>query len=488
MKRIRVLFWATAFACTSVCAELVSCTPTPQNAKPESWWMKRHAEKMECVKKGGSKVVFIGDSITNGWEHKPRGIAQWEKYFAHAPYHALNLGYSADRTEHVLWRIAHGELDGYEAKAVVLMIGTNNTGQKSFAKEPPADTIVGIKAVLDAIREKQPKAKIILHPIFPRGATPDDPRRKRNEIVNEQIFRFVDGKNIVWCDFNAKLLELDGTLSKEMMPDFLHPKGRGYEIWAKSVIPFIDWALDPEKVPEPPRQVYTPPDAATRLSLRKTVIPATRMTETSKARGKGWWEKRLREKRASIQSSDGTYDIVFFGDSITHFWERSGGDVYKDLCKRYKILNIGYGGDHTEHLVWRGLNGELDGYKAKLVMLMIGTNNRETPADIAAGVKRVIEVIEQKQPEAKVLLLPIFPRGKETPTDANHLRNLEVNKLIRPYADGGRVLWCDFNAKFLDKDGKVQKSLMPDYLHPGRTGYAIWRDAVLPVFRQVVGK
>ena len=85
------------------------------------------------------------------------------------------------------------------------------------------------------------------------------------------------------------------------------------------------------------------------------------------------------------------------------------------------------------------------------------------------------------------ILLDKF-HSKETPTDANHLRNLEVNKLIRPYADGGRVLWCDFNAKFLDKDGKVQKSLMPDYLHPGRTGYAIWRDAVLPVFRQVVGK
>ena len=141
-------------------ADIRAVTPVPQNADTNSWWMKRHAQKLERVKAGGSRVVFIGDSITHFWEGN--GRAQWEKYFAGAPYHALNLGYSADRTEHVLWRLDHGELDGYEAKAVVLMIGTNNTGHWPFEKEPPADTIIGVRAVLDKIRAKQPGAKIVL--------------------------------------------------------------------------------------------------------------------------------------------------------------------------------------------------------------------------------------------------------------------------------------------------------------------------------------
>ena len=148
MKKL-VLMLALAVAAVAG-ADIRAVTPVPQNADTNSWWMKRHAQKLERVKAGGSRVVFIGDSITHFWEGN--GRAQWEKSFAGAPYHALNLGYSADRTEHVLWRLDHGELDGYEAKAVVLMIGTNNTGHWPFEKEPPADTIIGVRAVLDKIR------------------------------------------------------------------------------------------------------------------------------------------------------------------------------------------------------------------------------------------------------------------------------------------------------------------------------------------------
>ena len=101
-------------------------TPVPQNANPDSGWMKRHAKVLEQAKAGGSEVVFLGDSITQGWEG--RGVQVWRKYFLDPPYRALNLGFSGDRTENVLWRIDHGELDGYKAKAIVLMIGTNNGG------------------------------------------------------------------------------------------------------------------------------------------------------------------------------------------------------------------------------------------------------------------------------------------------------------------------------------------------------------------------
>jgi beta-glucosidase len=206
-----------------------------------------------------------------------------------------------------------------------------------------------------------------------------------------------------------------------------------------------------------------------------------------------WWGKgRPEQKRAEIVDGPKSYDVVFVGDSITHRWEydNPGGNglpVWEELKKTYTLLDIGYGGDQTQHVIWRLLNGELEGYVTKLFMVMIGTNNRGRPADIAAGVKRIVSILREKHPEAKVLLLPIFPRGK-TAQDASRARNEQVNAIISGYADGKDVLWLDFNTKFLEPDGSISKEMMKDYLHPDVKGYEIWRDAVLPVFREVVGK
>ena len=228
MKKL-VLMLALAVAAVAG-ADIRAVTPVPQNADTNSWWMKRHAQKLERVKAGGSRVVFIGDSITHFWEGN--GRAQWEKYFAGAPYHALNLGYSADRTEHVLWRLDHGELDGYEAKAVVLMIGTNNNyGDK------PEDIARGIRTLLADIRAKQPQAKILLLPVFPRGERPDDAKRRNNAAVIALIKPYADGENILWLDFTDRLVQGDGTISKDLMPDFLHPREAGYRIWADAALP-----------------------------------------------------------------------------------------------------------------------------------------------------------------------------------------------------------------------------------------------------------
>ena len=136
--------------------------------------------------------------------------------------------------------------------------------------------------------------------------------------------------------------------------------------------------------------------------------------------------------------------------------------------------------------MWRGENGELDGYKAKCVMLMIGTNNREPVEDVAKGVREVLDVIARKQPQAKTLLLPIFVRG-EGPDNARRIANEQVNAIIRGYADGDKVIWCDFNAKFLDEKGDTQW-IMRDRLHPGDAGYKIWTESVLPYFKKFCGK
>ena len=399
----------------------------------------------------------------------------------------LDLGTSADRTEHVLWRLENGELDGYEAKFVHLMIGTNNAGHFSFEEEPPADTILGIRQILAKIREKQPKAVVVLSAIFPRGAHADDSIRLRNDVVNKEIRKFCDGKTVFWCDFTDQFMTVEGDLPRELFPDLLHPGPLGYEIWFSAVKPYIDYALSDGALPVPPnRYAARVRPGSMRMDEAVTGYPETRIR--SEGYGKqDWWLDRLLEKRNQISDSNGEFDIVFFGDSITHFWETTGRDSLDELAKTYSILDIGYSGDRTQHLVWRARNGELDGYKAKCFMLMIGTNNsdHDKPNDIARGVKTILEIIAQKQPQAKVVLLPIFPRGGVD--DKRRATNEKVNAIIKDYADGEKVVWVDFNAKLLDDNGDT-KWIMPDRLHPNAEGYKIWTDAVLPQFKAICGK
>jgi lysophospholipase L1-like esterase len=153
------------------------------------------------------------------------------------------LGYGGDRTEHVLWRLENGELDGYQPKLLILMIGTNNTGHRPAVQETPQDTADGIKAILELIARKSPSTKVLLLGIFPRGAGPSDAARIRNSQVNDLIKAYADGTRVTYMDLGPQMLESDGTLSREMMPDLLHPKEKGYGIWARAVLPVIKETL-----------------------------------------------------------------------------------------------------------------------------------------------------------------------------------------------------------------------------------------------------
>ena len=483
-RAARLVALAVAFAAVSASGAIRAVTPTAWNGDPNCWQMKRHAEKMAVVANGGAPVVFIGDSITHNWESA--GKATWQKYFADGARRALNLGTSGDRTEHVLWRLTEGgELDGYEAKCILLMIGTNNTGHFPFEKEPPVDTVLGVKRILDVIAEKQPKARTILTAIFPRGATAADDNRRRNDRVNKELAKFADGKRVIWCDFSDRYLDAEGRLSREIFPDLLHPNGLGYEIWASAAVPLVDAVLKaspdeaiPSSWPSSPRgYIYDEPLAAQPVSKFPDGL---------------WWDTRCLEKRNEIVDGGADeYDVVMVGDSITHRWERAGGEgreLFAEIRKTYRILNLGYGGDRTENVIWRLENGELEGYTAKLFTVMVGTNNRDrNPADIAAGVNRILRDIRARHPESKIALMPIFPRGK-TAGDRHRVRNEKVNALIKAYADGETVLWCDFNRKFFNAEGRLTKAVMNDLLHPNETGYRIWWEAMHPLVKEVCGK
>lgn len=207
-----------------------------------------------------------------------------------------------------------------------------------------------------------------------------------------------------------------------------------------------------------------------------------------------WWAKRHEAKLQELKSYNGKIDIVMIGDSITHNWEGArgpgsgfGAKRLDEFRRTYSAVCLGYGGDTTRNVLWRLENGELDGYEAKCVMLMIGTNNggEDSPADIAAGIREILDVIAEKQPNAVTILLPVFPRG-EKPDNWYRKRHAKINAIIKGFADGKRVLWCDFTDRLLEPDGSISKEMMPDFLHPRSAGYDIWADAVAPLFRRIL--
>jgi len=206
------------------------------------WWRPRHEQKLEEKRKlvaAGTppEIVFIGDSITQGWEKEGQEV--WQQNYA--SHHALALGFGGDRTENVLWRLQHGEIDGIAPKVAVLMIGTNNTGHRA---EDPKTTAAGIRRLLDEIHRRLPKTKVLLLAIFPRAEKPDDYLRGINERVNKIIASYADGRSVHFLDINAQLLNPDGTLSKDVMPDLLHPNARGYSIWQRAMDPTLQKLLD----------------------------------------------------------------------------------------------------------------------------------------------------------------------------------------------------------------------------------------------------
>ena len=197
-------------------------------------WMSRHETFVAQAKQGGIDLLFVGDSITAGWQWEKGGLNVWNKCYA--PRHAAEFGIGYDRTQNVLWRMEHGELDGIKPKVVVLLIGTNNAGNEDNGKprNVTPEIIEGVTAIVKDLRVKLPESKVLLLAIFPRGQT-NDPVRVQLRDVNAGLAKLDDGKMVKFLDLGAKFLEADGTLSREIFPDLLHPNVKGYQIWADAM-------------------------------------------------------------------------------------------------------------------------------------------------------------------------------------------------------------------------------------------------------------
>ena len=231
-KALFLLFSAwlglSALAENSAIAPIARTSPTN--------WVARHEGFLAEARDGRFDIVFIGDSITDGW--RKRGIQVWNKCYA--PRRALNLGIGGDRTQHVLWRIEHGELDGLKPKVVVLMIGTNNTGKEKDGspRNSTAEAIEGVTAVVKSIRAKLPGSKLLLLAVFPRGAV-DAPQRAQVKEINTALAKLDDGKMIKFLDIGKVFLAEDGSIPRTIMPDLLHPNADGYQRWADAMEPTL---------------------------------------------------------------------------------------------------------------------------------------------------------------------------------------------------------------------------------------------------------
>jgi lysophospholipase L1-like esterase len=188
---------------------------------------------------GGIDVLFLGDSITDFWigvsnSSRATGKAVWDANFA--PLKAADFGYTADRTQHVLWRLQNGEGEGFMPKVIVLMIGTNNTGVERNTGAPRnsiPETIDGVTAVVQELRKRFADSKILLLGIFPRSD--DQLARSQIPVINQALAKLDDQKHVFFLDIGAKFLDADGNIPVDIMADHLHPTAKGYQIWADAI-------------------------------------------------------------------------------------------------------------------------------------------------------------------------------------------------------------------------------------------------------------
>lgn len=213
--------------------------------------------------------------------------------------------------------------------------------------------------------------------------------------------------------------------------------------------------------------------------VNSAIIPHSRGDET-------WWRDRDREKNNRLK--EGNIDLAFIGDSITQGWEGNGKQVWESYYGARKAVNLGFGGDRTEHVIWRLTKGAWNQIQPKVAVLMIGTNNTghkmQDPSQTAAGIERILKILKERSPKTKVLLLGVFPRGK-APHDRGRVINQGINQIIRRLADNDRVHYMDLSDHFLQSDGDLPASIMPDALHLNEDGYRIWAEAMEPKLKEL---
>lgn len=207
------------------------------------------------------------------------------------------------------------------------------------------------------------------------------------------------------------------------------------------------------------------------------------------------WYARHEQKKAL--AADMRYEVIFVGDSITHLFEGDpnvpgrGEEVWAREYSRLRVLNLGFGWDRTQNVLWRLEHGEFDRQQPRLTVLNIGTNNltgspnarANTAAEIVAAIKMICEDLFRAAPNTTILLMGLFPRGLKA--DGFRDRINTINRQLADYAaPSHNIRFLDIGTRFLAADGEIVPALMPDLIHPSAAGYMIWAEAIRPVIAE----
>ena len=439
----------------------------------DSWRARCIAKQAEIAANasGVFDLVMFGDSITHNFERNDAwgiyaqyggfGLPVWQEAFK--SYRTLDIGIGGDRTQDLLWRGLNGDLDNYRARVITIMIGTNNVRANS-----PEEIAAGVKAVLDLVREKHPESKILLYAIFPRGEKPTDALRAKNEKANAIIRTFADGERVIWRDINAKFLEPDGTMTREMMPDFLHPTPKGYRIWADDILPFLREAGElkaPSKTEETGIAKLARIDAAVAAAnawkpARAPVVPCAPSLHDGRI-------NYFAHIRGEIARLGGSADLVIFGQN------KATGLKFEGL----KTLSIGVG-ETVEQVPWNALTGDFEGYAAKWIAVGVDQSHDTKDFKTFDALRQTLAIIRRKQPKAKVIVLASAPGGQD-PSDEMRRYILRHNAWAKALCDGKSVFWCDYSEGFYLQDGTMNPEMLKGEFNLTDKAKAQLRQAIL---------
>lgn len=473
---MKKFFWfgavssALLFATAIVGLSTVSSTSVfadqtlPNTAIPENRDGDKFRRQVSEMEKGNVDLLWVGDSITDFWDNAGRDV--WQKYYVDRGRNPLNFGISGDRTSQVIWRIDNAPMDKIAPKMAVVMIGTNNLAHGST----PADTVVGITAIVDRLGALYPDAKILLLEIFPRGPRPDSKYRDLIEDANARL-RAIYGSgqvpNVQLYGIGDLFLDGEGNLSEEIMPDFLHPGAKGYEIWAEAIEPMVMEGLG---------------DSPETVQPKRNLAHDDRYTNQC---------RRLEEKK--------DFQILMFGDSIVGTWLYPPTPQHTYVWDKYYgskgAMNLGVGGDIVSGTAWRFENYPLDGVNPKLIIIEVGVNDLtsfELPKeDVAFGIRTLVKKMHARWPKARVIAMGCLPfQFAGNPNhDAMTYQSFvdEYNRVFPLYfRDLPYVTTVDISDLYLFPDGTYNPQALYDAVHPTTLGCALWGERLNPLVEKLL--
>ncbi len=459
--------------------EPVVAATNPAALAVEGYAKQRHAEKAELLKKEKFDLLMIGNSITNNFE-KTEYQPIWNQFFGCRK--AVNLGTSGYRTENLIWEIQNLGLESQSPKVAVVEIGTNNIDEKNYPTRHTAGQLAGgIEAIVKLLREKLPDTKIIVLRCFPGCYGGPNPTSHRAilERASDLVSKLADGKSVFYCDVNHVFLNMDGSINRDQMSDWLHPTPAGAKAWAQAMEPLLSELMGDKS-------------RDTDVSANSAIVPVSKLEQDSY----NWWDRHAEVLRVKDSINP---EIVLIGNSITHFWggeprlinaggkprKPNGPNAWASVFANRRVLNLGFGWDRTQNILWRLDHGELDGLHPRTVIMHLGTNNtsetanarKNTASEIVEGIRAVCMRVRSKVPGAHLVLMEVFPR-EEKPDHPRRILINEINKQLEVFANENKIDLVNIGPKMLAPDGTLPKDIANDFCHPTEKGYQIWADEI----------